>query len=239
MDLEAKIEKFYEEFRAQGKSYSKEQIKAGIEFLNYKRVDPMPKTESADLPTLYIFRHGQTVDNANYVFCGWRDPELTDKGKAQALVLAEKLADKKIELLIASTQKRAIDTMKIAVSLNENAKNLEINTDERIKERSYGELQGKSKLEVYLEDPKKLEEIRRSYDQAVPGGESIEIVCRRVANFCDEIVPLMKEQKINVAVSCHGNSIRGFRKYFEKLDDLTTATLETPLGQDYLAYVIN
>jgi bisphosphoglycerate-dependent phosphoglycerate mutase len=41
-----------------------------------------------------------------------------------------------------------------------------------------------------------------------------------------------------VAVSAHGNSIRGFRKYFEHLTDEQTALVETPLGQDYAAYSI-
>jgi bisphosphoglycerate-dependent phosphoglycerate mutase len=49
----------------------------------------------------------------------------------------------------------------------------------------------------------------------------------------------MKQFRINVAVSAHGNSIRGFRKYFEHLTDAQTSEIETPLGQDYAAYSIN
>jgi broad specificity phosphatase PhoE len=141
-------------------------------------------------------------------------------------------------MLISSPQIRAVETMEIAISQNEKAKNLEIHTDDRIKERSYGDLQGKSKLEDYLENPEQTEKVRRSYDFVPPNGESIEMVCRRVAEFCDEITALMKEHNINVAVSCHGNSMRGFRKYFENLSEEETATLETPLGQDYASYVI-
>jgi bisphosphoglycerate-dependent phosphoglycerate mutase len=48
----------------------------------------------------------------------------------------------------------------------------------------------------------------------------------------------MKNQKINVAISCHGNSIRGFRKYFEKLTPEEVTKIETPLGSDYIAYTI-
>jgi bisphosphoglycerate-dependent phosphoglycerate mutase len=64
------------------------------------------------------------------------------------------------------------------------------------------------------------------------------MVSKRVANFCDELVKRMKKEKINVAISCHGNSIRGFRRYFEGLSDEKTAHVETQLGQDYAAYVI-
>lgn len=236
--IDEKVNYYFEEFKAQGKTYDKETIKKAIEFLSYKHADPLPKTESDTKPVLYVFRHGQTEDNAKFIFSGWRDPDITDKGKEQALVLAPKLANKKIHMLVASTQQRAIKTMQLAISQNEQAKNLEIHTDPRIKERSYGDLQGKSKLEYYLENPEGLAEMRRSFTNIVPGGESIEMVCKRVAEFCDEIIPLMREHKINVAISCHGNSIRGFRRYFEHLSDFDTAHVETPLGQDYLAYVV-
>jgi bisphosphoglycerate-dependent phosphoglycerate mutase len=48
----------------------------------------------------------------------------------------------------------------------------------------------------------------------------------------------MTMYKMNVAVSCHGNSIRGFRQIFEGLSNEQTALIETPLGQDYAAYNI-
>ncbi|HAI63089.1 MAG: 2,3-bisphosphoglycerate-dependent phosphoglycerate mutase [candidate division WWE3 bacterium GW2011_GWF2_41_45] len=220
------------------KKYGKKKVDEALSLLNYKSADVMPKNEARDKPVMYIFRHGQTEDNANFVFSGWRDSALTDKGKEQALELAEKIKDKKIHMLISSPQIRAVDTMKIAFSHNKKAALLEINTDERIKERSYGVLQGKSKLEIQLEDPKLSLKIRRSFDYQPDEGESIKMVCERVKAFCDEMVPLMKQHKINIAVSCHGNSIRGFRKYFENLSDEETATVETPLAKDYAAYTI-
>ncbi|GIW69983.1 MAG: 2,3-bisphosphoglycerate-dependent phosphoglycerate mutase [Patescibacteria group bacterium] len=213
-------------------------VDKAVSILSYKHTDTLPKIEKPGRPIIYIFRHGQTEDNANFVFSGWRDSPLTEKGREQALELAEKLKDKKIDMLISSPQIRAVDTMKIAVSLNKKAKSLEINTDERIKERSYGILQGKSKLEIQLENPQLLKMIRRSFEYKPENGESIKMVCERVRSFCEEIIPLMIEHKLNVAVSCHGNSIRGFRRYFENLSDEETATIETPLGKDYAAYTV-
>lgn len=228
----ALLQKLYEK-------YGKEKVDEAVNYLSYKTAVELPKIESDTKPTIYIFRHGQTDDNANFIFSGVREAHLTDKGKEQALTLAQKLKDKKIHLLISSPQIRAIDTMKLAVSLNLEAKDLEINIDERIRERAYGDWTGKSKLEFHLEDPNTLLQVRRDYVHAPPNGESIEMVCKRVSSFCDEIVPLMKQSNINVAISCHGNSIRGFRQYFEHLDNETTAEIETPLGQDYAAYVIS
>ena len=221
------------------KKYSKETVDKAIEFLLYKNPSPMPKNEVPGKPTIYIFRHGESQDNKNFIFSGWREAEITEKGMQQALAIAPLLKDKKIDMLIASPQIRALHTMMIAISLNPTARMLKIDTDPRIKERSYGNFQGKSKLEQYLEDPELTATIRRDYNYQPPQGESVAQVVERVKNFCDEILPLMREHNLNVAVSCHGNSIRGFRKYFEpNLTNEEIAHLETPLGQDYEAYSI-
>lgn len=220
------------------KKYPKEKIEEAIAILTYKHADALPKHESTTKPIIYIFRHGQSEDNADFIFSGWRDSKLTKLGKEQAQVLAEKLKDKKIDLLISSPQVRAIETMKIAMSLNTTAKALEIHKEEKIKERCYGELQGKSKLEMYLEDPHFLEQYRRSYTRRAVGGESLEDVVKRVTQFCDEIIPLIKTHHVNVAISCHGNSMRGFRKYFEDLPVEEVCKMETPLAQDYASYTI-
>jgi 2,3-bisphosphoglycerate-dependent phosphoglycerate mutase len=219
--------------------YSQNQIDEAIDLLTYKNASTLPKFESDVYPTLYIFRHGQTEDNANFLFSGWHDSPLTEKGRQQAQELAEKLKNKKLDMLFSSPLIRAVDTMKIAVSLNDKARELEIKTDKRIIERNYGDYVGTSKLEMQLADAKLAHLVRRSYDQVPPNGESLSMVCMRVRDFCESIIPTMKKYNINIAVSCHGNSIRGFRRYFEQLSDEETATLETPLAQDYAAYIIN
>jgi len=218
--------------------YSKEIVDKAIEKLNYKEVTTMPKEENPDFPILYVFRHGQSEDNENMIFSGWRDSKLTQKGIDQALDLADKLQDKKIDKLYSSTLSRAIDTMRYAISKNQNAKNLEIIQDERLRERSYGDLQGTSKLELFLTDEDLCNEYRRSYTKRALNGENLDDVCLRVEEFILELLPQMKNQKIKVAISCHGNSIRGFRKYFEKLTPEEVTKIETPLGSDYIAYTI-
>jgi len=218
--------------------YGQDIVNKAIEKLNYKEVTSMPKSEDPNYPILYIFRHGQSEDNAEMIFSGWRDAKLTETGVKQALNLAEILKDKKIDYLISSDQARAIDTMKHAISLNERAKSLEIHTDKRIRERSYGDLQGTSKLELFLQDEILCNEYRRSYTKKANNGESLEDVVFRVKDFIEEIIPIMKEKNINIAVSCHGNSIRGFRKYFENLTPEEVSKIETPLGSDYISYNI-
>jgi 2,3-bisphosphoglycerate-dependent phosphoglycerate mutase len=219
--------------------YGKQKVDLAIEKLNYKEVTTMPKDENPQFPIIYIFRHGQSEDNLEMIFSGWRDPKLTQLGVEQALDLAKKIKDKKIDYLYSSTQTRAIETMKFAISLNEAAKNLEIHQDSRLRERSYGELEGTSKLKLFLENEALCNEYRRSYIKRANHGENLDDVCIRVSEFLKEILPEIKEKKINVAISCHGNSIRGFRKYFEKLSPEELVKIETPLGSDYIAYSIN
>ncbi len=226
------------QFEIYYKKYGKDKVDEAIKYLTYKNVDPLPKDENPNYPILYVFRHGETQDNADMLHSGWRDVDLTENGVKQAEILAESLKDKKFDILVASDLIRAIKTMEIAVSKNEHAKTLEIIKDPRIKERSYGDLQGKSKLEFYLENPELSDKYRRSYSTVPPNGESMEMVIKRVNEFLDEILPLMREHKLNVAISCHGNSIRGIRQRFEGLTDEETAHIETPLGRDYAAYSI-
>lgn len=226
-------------FSSNGNGSNENRVKQAKDLLNYKKVDELPKNESDEFSTIYIFRHGQTDDNANFIFSGNRDAKLTEEGKKQAKILSEKIKDIKFDRLISSPQNRAVQTMEIAMSQNPSAKDLKIETDERIKERSYGDLTGKSKMEIQLKDPDELLKIRRTYDYIPPNGESIEMVCKRVGEFCDDLVKEISGKNIKVAISCHGNSMRGFRKYFEKLNDEKTSKIETPLGQDYASYVIS
>lgn len=218
--------------------FTKPIVDDAIAFLNYRDVEELPKTEDPNYPILYVFRHGQTIDNKEMIFSGWRDAGLTQTGINQALILSDKLKDKKIDVLYSSDMIRAIDTMKHAMSKNTRAENVFINQDRRLRERTYGDWQGYSKLKKHLEEPKVLEEVRRGYDARPPHGESLRDTVDRVSSFLAELLPMMKTQKINVAISCHGNSIRGIRQYFEKLDNDATAIIETPLGQDYAAYSI-
>ncbi len=220
------------------KKHPKEEVEKAIELLTYKNISPMVKEESQAEPTIYVFRHGQSTDNEAFIFSGWRDVHLTELGKQQAQVLAEKLKTKKLDMLISSDQIRTIETMQIAVALNDYAKNREIYKDKRIRERSYGDLQGTSKLEMFFTNPELLHEYRRSYTKKATNGESLEDTVKRVESFCAEITPLMKIHKLNVAVSCHSNSMRALRKYFEHLTIEQTCAEEDPLGQDYCSYIV-
>ena len=62
-------------------------------------------------PTIYLFRHAQTVFNKNHYFTGWLDSKLTPFGRVQAKVVARKLANKEIDVAICTSLSRSKDTL--------------------------------------------------------------------------------------------------------------------------------
>lgn len=217
--------------------FSPDEIQAAKEVITKRQfIIPLPKTTDETPPVLYVFRHGQSVDNLHYLFSGWRNVPLTQQGEEQASILAEKLKDKKIDVAIVSHLIRARETLDIVLKYHPNAK---VELDDDVMERSYGDLQGTSKLELYLNDPITEEKYRRAYDFPPQHGESLKMVEVRVKRFLDNLLPRMRRENINVAVSCHSNSMREIRKLLENLSEEETCHLENPLGQDYCSYRIN
>lgn len=195
---------------------------------------PLPKKESPIYPEIYVFRHGESFDNKNRVFSGWRDSKLTPLGKKQAEILAEKLKDKKIDVCIVSRLSRSKKTAEIVFT----GRKVVFETDDRMIERDYGELTGTSKEKLMKEDFVEAVKDRRFFDQRPPGGESLEDVSKRVFPFCDDLLKRIRESGENVAISAHGNSMKAMRLYFEKLPVVEVLVQENPLGQDYAQYVV-
>lgn len=200
-----------------------------------KSTQKLPKAESPTNPEIIVFRHGQTHDNINKIFSGWRDTDLTETGIKQAQMLAKLLKEKQIDLCITSPLKRSKKTAEIALKYH---KDVLFEEDPRIIERNYGTLTGTSKQKLTEQNPELAIRYRRSYDFPPPQGESYKMVEERVFKFCDELVTRVKKQNINVVVCCHGNSMRAIRKYFEKLPLIDTLTIENPLGKDFAMYVV-
>lgn len=65
------------------------------------------------MTTLYLVRHGETVDNARQIMQGQTPGELNANGVAQALQLAERLAGKSIDAFVSSDLYRAVQTCRI------------------------------------------------------------------------------------------------------------------------------
>jgi bisphosphoglycerate-dependent phosphoglycerate mutase len=60
----------------------------------------------------------------------------------------------------------------------------------------------------------------------------------RVSSFIKDLIKLIKKEKVNVAISAHGNSIRLFRKIMEKASKEKAIAWTIPYD-DYYEYTIN
>jgi 2,3-bisphosphoglycerate-dependent phosphoglycerate mutase len=193
---------------------------------------------------IYLFRHGQSTFNKQGRFTGWLDPGLTEKGRQNARTVARELKNKKFEIAYYTRLKRSKQTLKEVLKYHPECKKLI--KDDRMIERNYGNLNGTTheafiyrigkqliKLEaegdmivsLTEEGQKKVEEflgeeeynlIHRGYNIPPPKGESFAMVEKRVSSFIKDLKKMMKKEKVNVAISAHGNSIRLFRKIMEK-----------------------
>jgi len=109
--------------------------------------------------------------------------------------------------------------------------NIPIFVDDRLIERCYGTLQGKSKIEIAAEKPEWFAEVHRGYDFAPPKGESLKMVESRTLPFIVQLEKWLQNNPGNVAISCHGNSMRPIRRVFEHLSVKQMLQIENPQDQ--------
>ncbi|MBT4321685.1 histidine phosphatase family protein [Candidatus Woesearchaeota archaeon] len=176
---------------------------------------------------IYLFRHGTTWDNARGKFSGFRQTTLNVRGKEDAKIVALRLKNEKIHIAYQSSLKRSKQTLKEVLKFHPECKS--IVTDDRIIERDYGNVTGMTHYSyISKNSPKKYDGFHRGYKISPPGGESMFKVEVRVNDFIEEVLKFVKKNKVNVAVSAHGNSMRPFRKYFEKLTVKQMLEIENP-----------
>jgi 2,3-bisphosphoglycerate-dependent phosphoglycerate mutase len=176
---------------------------------------------------IYVFRHGQTNYNRDKIFTGWKDSKLTKLGVKQAKIIALKLKNKQIDVAFQTCLSRSKDTLKEVLKFHPECKEL-IEANHMI-ERSYGDLSGLSHKKIIKKyGQKKFNEWHRSWNIRPPKGECFADVEKRVKLFIKDLKEFIKQEKVNVAISAHGNSIRLFRKIMEGLSIKETCELYIP-----------
>ena len=122
------------------------------------------------MATLVLLRHGESVWNAEGLFTGWVDVDLSEKGEEEALNGGDLLNDADLELDVVHTSvlKRAIRTANIALDAADLLW-LPVRRSWRLNERHYGALQGKNKAQTREEfGEEQFMTWRRSYDVPPP-----------------------------------------------------------------------
>ena len=118
-----------------------------------------------------LLRHGQSTWNAENLFTGWVDVDLTPAGEAEAVAGGELLGAEDgldLRMLHTSLLTRAIRTAELALHAAGRSW-LPVRRDWRLNERHYGDLQGKNKAQIKEEfGAEQLQLWRRSYDTPPP-----------------------------------------------------------------------
>lgn len=147
----------------------------------------MKKTKS-NLTTLYIVRHGETEWNKKGLLQGHGDSALTEEGKNQAKETGAKLKLIHFDEVFSSDLLRAHKTAEI-ITLE---RNLVIKTTNMLRERNYGEFEGKVYDEYNAALKKLVKQYKKSEDQdlifqKLHGVEPMEQSVTRLLTFLREI----------------------------------------------------
>ena len=111
------------------------------------------------MTTLYLVRHGETVDNVRQIMQGQTQGELTEQGIRQAQQVCEDFRLQSLDAVIASDLKRSVDTAKIIAEPH----HIEVVTTPLLRERDWGGFTGRYipslKGEVWPDDIESLENL--------------------------------------------------------------------------------
>ena len=214
---------------------------------------------------LVLIRHGESVWNKENRFTGWKDVDLSEKGREEAQSAGELLKTEGFEFDLAYTSvlKRAIRTLNIILDEMDTMW-LPVIKNWRLNERYYGNLQGLNKAETAAQYGDEQVHIwRRSYDippppmdisdernprndrryndlsdEEIPLTECLkDTVARFVPYWETEIAPKIREGK-RLIIAAHGNSLRALVKYLDNIADEEIVKLNIPTGVP-LVYELN
>ncbi|MET3560750.1 2,3-bisphosphoglycerate-dependent phosphoglycerate mutase [Bartonella japonica] len=182
--------------------------------------------------TLVLIRHGQSEWNLQNLFTGWKDPDLTEEGHAEAIAAGKKLKEigLKFDIAYTSTLQRAQKTAQhILEQMGQS--DLQLVKNPALNERDYGDLSGMNKDEVRQQWGQEQVQIwRRSYAVSPPNGESLRDTCARVCPYyLYHIQPhILRSQ--TVLVAAHGNSLRALIMALEGLNGEEIISQEIATG---------
>ena len=89
--------------------------------------------------TLFLVRHGETVDNARQIMQGQTQGELNEKGMRQARELRDKLESEQLDAIVASDLYRSVQTAEILAEPH----HLNVEKTPLLRERDWGSFTGR------------------------------------------------------------------------------------------------
>ncbi|KJC63242.1 histidine phosphatase family protein [Agreia bicolorata] len=167
---------------------------------------------------LVLVRHGETDWNLGRRIQGGTDIPMNDTGRAQAEAAAERLADEEWHAIVTSPLDRARETARI---IAERLGLGELQVDDRLVERAYGEAEGMDDAALAIRFPSMA---------GVPGIERRSDVTRRVLPSLESIA--LEHPGQRVLVVTHGGVISSLVRYVTE-KALPPAEVRIPNGSDH------
>ncbi len=126
-----------------------------------------------DMATQIVFEtHSWSEDNEHNIASGWRDSQLSERGRTLANELGARRRNDHIHTVFTSDLRRAVETARIAFAQMPTP----ILSDWRLRECDYGTLNGQPAAQLHRD--------RQHYlDTPYPGGESWRQAVQRVGRF--------------------------------------------------------
>jgi probable phosphoglycerate mutase len=170
---------------------------------------------------LVVVRHGVTDWNREGRFQGHLDPPLSEIGRSEAALVAERIAADDLlspARIISSSLARAAETAAAIGS----ASGVGVEPDDRLMEIGQGEWEGRTHAELEVADARRYRAWRDAAGvRQPPGGESIESAMARVGAVLDE---LATPDAGTVCLVSHGGTMRVLaRLLFDLADDRSWA----------------
>lgn len=141
-----------------------------------RRARPGWGAPSGPSTTMLLVRHGETALSVEKRFSGTGDPELSERGQAQARAVAERLAGLDIDAVITSPRSRTRQTAAAIADVL----GVEPLVEEGMAEIDFGAWEGYTFAEIGEQWPNELKAWLADPDVAPPGGQSFTKTFARV-----------------------------------------------------------
>jgi len=165
----------------------------GLEFDRHKLPDGLSPTQ------LILVRNAETDANLACRIQGHLDEPLNERGRRQALDLAERFLDEPPAAIYSSDLARCRQTAEVIAS----ELGISVQTTELLREAAFGLWEGKTADEVRADFPNEYRARQTdAYNSRPPGGESKREMLDRVLPFLRELVA--RHERSRVLVVTHG-----------------------------------
>ncbi len=155
--------------------------------------------------TIIIVRHGTTENNEKNIWQGRSDHPLNGKGKAEAQMLAERLANDHFDIIYHSPMTRAVQTAEIIVA----GRKGNFQEVDAFVEIDMGDFDGMKFSDILEKYPDDYDRWVADINSPVPGGESFHQVFQRVKKGVNQILDSEEQNILIVGHAMVNRAIMG------------------------------